>query len=215
MKKILLIGDSICQGYQNFVKLAFKDTAEVYFPQENCRFATYVLRNLLDWKNELGCGDDVDVIHWNAGLWDGLVMPDGKPLISFERYCEDIERVCVTMKILFPKAKMIFATSTPVQEELFQTKYQYYRRYNKDTVRYNGGACEIVLKHGGIINDLYSLMKDVPKSYYSDQTHFYTKEASQMISDQVIRSIELYGEVKAAPLNYDEIYEKKMQVVGL
>lgn len=36
-----------------------------------------------------------------------------------------------------------------------------------------------------------------------------------MISDQVIRSIELYGEVKAAPLNYDEIYEKKMQVVGL
>ena len=37
MKKILLIGDSICQGYRNFVKIAFKDTAEVYFPQENCR----------------------------------------------------------------------------------------------------------------------------------------------------------------------------------
>lgn len=69
---------------------------------------------------------------------------------------------------------MIFVTSTPVQEELFQTKYQYYRRHNKDTVRYNAGACEIVLKHGGIINDLYSLMKDVPESYYSDQTHFYT-----------------------------------------
>ena len=140
MKKILLIGDSICQGYRNFVKIAFKDTAKVYFPQENCRFATYVLRSLWDWKNGLGCGEDVDVIHWNAGLWDGLVMPDGKPLISFERYCEDIERVCVTMKILFPKAKMIFATSTPVQEELFQTKYQYYRRHNKDTVRYNAGA---------------------------------------------------------------------------
>ena len=114
-EKDLLIGDSICQGYLNFVKIAFKDTAEVYFPQENCRFVTYVLRSLWDWKNGLGCGEDVDVIHWNAGLWDGLVMPDGKPLISFERYCEDIERVCVTMKILFPKAKMIFATSTPVQ----------------------------------------------------------------------------------------------------
>jgi hypothetical protein len=33
MKKILLIGDSICQGYRDFVKIAFKDTAEVYFPQ--------------------------------------------------------------------------------------------------------------------------------------------------------------------------------------
>jgi len=102
MKKVFLIGDSICLGYRKFVKLAFKDTAEVYFPETNCRFATYVLRNLWDWKNELGCGYDVDVIHWNAGLWDGLVMPDRKPLISFERYCEDIECVCVTMKILFP-----------------------------------------------------------------------------------------------------------------
>ena len=53
MKKILLIGDSICQGYQNFVKIAFKDTAEVYFPQENCRFATYLLQNLTEVKNEI------------------------------------------------------------------------------------------------------------------------------------------------------------------
>ena len=215
MKKILLIGDSISMGYRNFVALAFKNTAKVYFPEENCRFATYVLRNLWDWKNVFECGDNVDVIHWNAGLWDGLVMPDGKPLVSIERYCEDIERICVTMKILFPNAKMIFATSTPVQEDLFQTKYQYYRRYNRDTERYNAAACEIVLRHGGAINDLYSLMKDVPKSYYSDQTHFYTKEATQMISDQVIRSIELHGEFQANSFNYDEIYETKTKVLGL
>ena len=36
-----------------------------------------------------------------------------------------------------------------------------------------------------------------------------------MISDQVIRSIELYGELKAAPLNYDEIYKEKTKVIGI
>ena len=41
MKKILLIGDSICQGYRDFVKIAFKDTAEVYFPETNCSFEAY------------------------------------------------------------------------------------------------------------------------------------------------------------------------------
>ena len=215
MKKILLIGDSISIGYRDFVKLAFKDTAKVYFPEENCRFATFVLRGLYDWKQWLGCGDDVDVIHWNAGLWDGLIMPDGKPLVSFERYCEDVERICVIMRNLFPKAKIIFATSTPVQENLFPIKYQYYRRYNKDTERYNTVACEIVLRQGGAINDLYSLMKDVPVSYYSDQTHFYTKEATQIISEQVIRAIELYGGIKANSLNFDELYKKEAQSVGL
>ena len=82
MKKILLIGDSIRQGYSHYVRLAFEGVAEIYEPQENCRFTTYILITLLDWINELKCGDGVDLIHWNAGLWDDLILSDGKPLIT-------------------------------------------------------------------------------------------------------------------------------------
>ena len=93
MKKILLIGDSIRMGYDKCTKMAFEGSAEVYFPKENCRFTSYIIRHLYDWKNELGLGEDVDLVHWNAGLWDDLVMLDDKHLVSFEVYKENIELV--------------------------------------------------------------------------------------------------------------------------
>ena len=44
MKNILLIGDSIRMGYDKAVKKSFEGIANVVFPEDNCRFASYVLR---------------------------------------------------------------------------------------------------------------------------------------------------------------------------
>ena len=71
MKNVLLIGDSIRMGYDKSVKRALEGKANVYFPEENCRFASYVLRYLHEYKKMLG-EESVDVLHWNAGLWDCL-----------------------------------------------------------------------------------------------------------------------------------------------
>lgn len=203
MKKILLIGDSIKIGYEKYVKMAFEGSAEVYSPTDNCRFTGYILRHLLDWKNELNCGDDVDLVHWNSGLWDDLIMIDGKAHTSLALYRENVERICNIIKLIFPNAKMVFATTTPVQEELFKT----YKRYNSDTEKYNEAACEIVKKHGGYINDLYSLLKDVPAEYHSDLTHFYTREATEIISNQVIKCIENLLDISSKPLDYDKVFK--------
>ena len=70
MKTVLLIGDSIRQGYEQPVREALAGVADVLAPQENCRFAQYVLRNLHEWKGSANVPDDTDVVHWNAGLWD-------------------------------------------------------------------------------------------------------------------------------------------------
>lgn len=212
MKKILLIGDSIRQGYSHYVRLAFEGVAEIYEPQENCRFTTYILRSLLDWKNELKCGDDVDLIHWNAGLWDDLILPDGKPLITLDQYKENVERISDMLEVLFPKANVIFATSTPVREEMFKT----YKRYNRDTETYNEAACEIVRKHGGSINDLYTLLKGVPDTYHSDMTHFYTKDATKIISNQIIAHIEKALDIKSKTLDYNELFHCSIEpTVGM
>lgn len=212
MKKILLIGDSIRLGYSHYVRLAFEGVAEIYEPSENCRFTTYILRTLLDWKNELKCGDDVDLIHWNAGLWDDLILTDGKPLITLEQYKENVDRICCMLKTMFPKAEMIFATSTPIREEMFNT----YKRYNRDTEAYNEAACEIVRKHGGSINDLYRLLKDVPNEFHSDMTHFYTKAATEIISNQVISHIENALDIKAKSLDYDKFFHCSIEpTVGM
>lgn len=198
-------------GYDKFTKMAFEDTAEVYFPKDNCRFTSYIIRHLHDWKNEVELNEDVDLVHWNAGLWDDLVMFDGKHLVSLEIYKENIERICNIIKILFPNAKMIFATSTPVQEELFDVC----KRYNHDTEMYNLAASEIVKKHGGEINDLYTLMKNAPVEYHSDLTHYYTKEGTELITNQVISCIEKNLGIKAKPLDYEKLFKKEEDVVGI
>ncbi len=211
MKKILLVGDSIRKGYDTYTKMAFENSAEVYFPEDNCRFTGYIIRHLHNWKNELGLSDDVDLVHWNAGLWDDLVMLDGKHHTSIELYKENIERICNIIKILFPHSKMIFATSTPVQEELFTV----YKRYNKDTESYNAAAIEIVKKHDGEINDLYTLMKNAPVEYHSDLAHYYTKEGTKLITDQVVNCIEKALGIKGVALDYNKLFVKEEEVIGI
>lgn len=211
MKKILLLGDSIRMGYDKYVKLAFKDKADVIYPQENCRSSAYVLRSIFFWKEWLKLDESMDVIHWNAGLWDGLRLLDGKPLIAFEQYKENIDRICFHLNKWFPKAKMIFATSTPVQEELFGEC----KRLNKDTEMYNEAACEIVKRYGGNINDLYTLMNNCPISYHSDQTHYYTKEGTEVLTNAVVNSICTQLNINVPKLDFDKCYDRVDEFLGL
>ena len=213
MKKIVLLGDSIRKGYDKYVRMAFEEVAEVYYPSENCRFTTYMLRNLTEWVDEMQCGSDVDLVHWNAGLWDDLVLIDGLPLVPIDMYKENVERICGMLKVLFPKAKIVFATSTSVREELFDKLRV--KRYNKDTERYNQAAKDAVLRCEGQINDLYALTKDAPLEYHSDQTHYYTMEGTRLLTDQVIGCIENALDIKAKPLHYETYFSEKKDICGL
>ena len=44
MKNLLLVGDSIRMGYDKSVKKTLEGRVNVIFPAENCRFASYLLR---------------------------------------------------------------------------------------------------------------------------------------------------------------------------
>ena len=52
MKNLLLIGDSIRMGYDRSVKRTLEGKVNVFFPQENCRFASYVLRYFHEYLKE-------------------------------------------------------------------------------------------------------------------------------------------------------------------
>lgn len=211
MNKVFLIGDSIRMGYDKYVKMAFEDQAEVIYPNENCRFVSYVLRYLNMWKVEMKFEDDIDLVHWNAGLWDTLRMIDGRPHTDIELYKDYIERICVCMPHYFPNAKFIFATSTPVQEHLFGEL----KRYNKDIEAYNKAASDIVTKYGHSIDDLYPLVENMPVEYYSDLTHLYTKGGTKLLADAVISSIEKELNIKAKTLDYDKLFAEKEDIVGI
>ena len=49
MKNLLLIGDSIRKGYDKSVRKTLEGKANVIFPEENCRFAAYLLRHFHEY----------------------------------------------------------------------------------------------------------------------------------------------------------------------
>ena len=211
MKKVLLVGDSIRMGYDKYVKMALDREASVFYPAENCRFTQYVLRYIHEWI--AACGEEPDCIHWNAGLWDCLHLFEDGPATPLEAYKQYIERICVRIRKTAPHAKVIFATSTPVDEASY-LQPERAMRYNREIEEYNAAAVEIVKKHGFAVNDLYALMKDKPLSWHSDKTHYYTKEATECITGQVLHMIE--GEIgtKAKELDYSVLFAAPEEISG-
>ena len=210
MKKIVLIGDSIRMGYDKYVKDALKDEAEVFYPNENCRFAQYVLRTVSDWRKDGNWGDDADLVHWNAGLWDTLRLYGDEPLTPPEMYAEMIRRIDKRLRLLFPKAKLVFATSTRVLEERYGKDF---KRYNKDIEEYNRIALDVLKDTDTVINDLYSFTKSLPVECYSDVTHLYTPDGTNAMVNKVLDVICAETGIEKKP--YDSKNYHKDTPVGI
>lgn len=185
MKNVLLIGDSIRQGYDKAVQKALEGRAEVFFPDENCRFAAYVFRYLYDWKKALG-DKKIDLVHWNAGLWDCLRLFGDEPQTPVDVYVYYIERICLRLKRLFPDARYIFATSTRVQSERMSEDF---KRYNEEIEAYNAAAAETVKRYGHGINDLYAVSALLPEEAHSDPVHYYTPLGAEAFANRVLDCI--------------------------
>ena len=184
MKKIVLIGDSIRLGYEKYVKEAFEGVAEVYSPTENCRFAEYTLRFAHEWKAKGAWPAEVDAVHWNAGLWDVIRIFGDDPLTPRSAYESFIERINNRLKMMYPNAKIIFVTSTAVNEEGYKGDF---KRRNSDIEEYNAIARSVLEGSGTLINDLYAVTKDIPDACRSDMTHFNTPEGVKVMGGVVVK----------------------------
>ena len=189
MKNIFLIGDSIrfgaqgSDGYGIYVKEKLKGKVNVYAPEENCRFAQYTLRYLHEWASNVP-KEDIDIVHWNNGLWDVLRLFGDEPLTDIETYGVMLKRVYKRIKLLFPKAKVIFALSTAVIEEWCSPQFF---RYNSEIEQYNNKAREVMKELDVEVNDLYTLSAGFDNSLHSDWVHFGT-EGSKILADKVIEA---------------------------
>lgn len=94
-----------------------------------------------------------------------------EPQTPLHEYENLIRRTYNRLKYLFLKAQIIFATSTPVIEELFD-KEIFYRR-NEDIELYNEAAARIVMQSGGIVHDLYGGRNFYPPQAYLNATHLH------------------------------------------
>ena len=211
MKKIILIGDSIRMGYDKYVKEAFSETAEVYYPADNCRFATYIIRFVHEWKKKGEWPEDTDLVHWNAGLWDVPEIMGDEPVTPIEHYAVQIARIDRRLRELFPKAKIVFATSTAVEEEKFGPVF---KRRNATIEAFNAAAIKALEGTDTVIDDLYAVTASAPEGCHSDMTHYSTPAGIEHVGGAVIGLIsrELGIEPKAVDMDtfYPEAYPKKV-----
>jgi lysophospholipase L1-like esterase len=195
-KKITLLGDSIRLGYQPYVELYLPEGNNVWGPEGNTQHTVNLLANAPRWiKNK-----QADIIHLNSGLHDIKNIPydSRRKLVPETLYVENIERIIKYIHYCWPECMVIWATTTPVDEEKANAAHRDahdYTRYNEDVIRYNELSIDLVNRLGVPVNDLYKFVMgaDMDKIMQDDGVHF-TDFGCQLLAEQVADTLQVFIE---------------------
>ena len=187
-KNIFLIGDSIRKGYCETVKNTLSNDAEVFCFGDNCRSSQYIIFNLKKWANMFDDTGKVDIVHFNCGHWD-VAHWNGYEfsLTSVEEYAKNIRAIIRLLEKFFPNAKLIFATTTPMNPDGGSTG-GVNPRSSEEIDRYNSVAVKVATELGVIINDLNGYMKNWTSAYYIDTCHL-TPSAFALLGEEVAHQL--------------------------
>lgn len=175
--KILIIGDSISIGYTPFVKEALEDKAAVFHNPGNAQHTGTGLKKIQEWIGE----EDWDIIQFNWGLWDLCYRhPDskvqgnrdkinGKLFYNVEDYTANLDAI-VTFLENKTDAKLIFVTTSYIPENEAG-------RFQRDALRYNEAALQVMAQHNIIVNDIYEASKEIHQVHGKgrDDVHYLEK----------------------------------------
>jgi lysophospholipase L1-like esterase len=185
LPNVLIIGDSISIGYFKPLQEQLKDIAVVSHNEGNAQHTAYGLKKLDEWL-----GDTLwDVIHFNFGLHDlkyideqgkNASIETGKHQIPIDQYEQNLDKIVTRLKKT--GAKLIFATTTPVPDGTgFRAK--------GDAAIYNHAAERVMKKHGVQIDDLYSFALPRLKEIQLDSNVHFNPKGSELLAEQVAKSI--------------------------
>ena len=185
LPRVLLIGDSMLGGYGDEVVELLKGKANV----DRWTTPRFVGDTLCEQLKTVVVGIPYALIHFNeAGLHS--LSSDRVPTGQYGlRMAEFIK----TMKAVAPKAKLIWANTTPVTVKgrpgvLNDT-------LTSVVVEHNSATAPIVKAYGIATDDLYTLMMNHLDLAKGDQWHWNTKGRSVM-AKAVAASILMYLQVK-------------------
>jgi acyl-CoA thioesterase-1 len=145
LPRVLLIGDSISIGYTVTVRKALEGKANVHRIPENGADTANGLKKLDSWLGD----SHWDVIHFNWGLHDLKITPDGARQVPLDVYEKNLG--ALVERLQKTGARLICATTTPVPEGK-----QNPPRDPADLPRYNAAAHRVMESHGVVVDDLYA-----------------------------------------------------------
>src|SRR5258708_4290320 len=133
LPRVLLIGDSISIGYTVAVRKELEGRANVHRIPENGADTVNGLKKIDLW---LG-GSKWDAIHFNWGLHDLKVTPDGGRQVPLATYESNL--AALVARLQKTGARLIWATTTPVPEGTHNPP-----REAADAARYNAAANRVM-----------------------------------------------------------------------
>lgn len=183
---IFLIGDSIREGYCKTVKKELSDVAEVFYIGDNCRHTQNVITSLRSWAMSFVDRDYVNIVQFNCGHWD-VAHWNGyeTSLTSPEEYAKNIKMIIYIIKKYFVNAKIVFATTTPMNPTGEQGVNP---RSTEEIIEYNKIAKKAIEGEDVILNDLYEFTREWGSESYEDYCH-YTKENFEILGKEVARKL--------------------------
>ena len=170
LPRVLLVGDSICQGYQGKVRAKLEGKANVtYWASSYCVTSPGYLRLLAFYLDEA----KYDVIHFNNGLHSCETR-----VVDYEK---SYRAALQLIRKKQPKAKIVWASSTPINAKDARVE---------KVSQLNAVARRAAESAGGIAeNDLYSLANPLDRKAYWVDTHHYTDAGYELLASQVVEKV--------------------------
>lgn len=176
MKKLFVLGDSISIYYGPYLEKYLNGFMEYDRKGKGADPGDLNLgslqnggdsSNVLEYVKE-NADTQFDVMLLNCGLHD-IKTVEGRQ-VGEEQYKENLT---ATIKILQNRGKQIvWVSTTPVDDDRHQRCCSAFSRFNKDVIRYNEIATEIMNENSIPIIDLYNFTCNLDMDLFKDHVHF-------------------------------------------
>jgi acyl-CoA thioesterase-1 len=179
LPRVLLIGDSISIGYTLPTRELLKGKANVHRPPTNCSSTGFGLSQLTSWLGD----KNWDVIHFNFGLHDAKLPPEGVRHAPPDVYEKNLRMLVQQMKAT--GAQLIFATTTPVPKggNLSPT-----RRFGS-VDEYNAIARKVMTEGGVAIDDLNAVAKPMMEKHGRPTDVHFNDEGYALLAQKVAQEV--------------------------
>jgi lysophospholipase L1-like esterase len=183
--RVVLLGDSVREGYAPFVAELLAGRATVVTPKANGGDTGKLLANLNEWA----VNEQPAVVHFNCGIHDTKRNKEtSKYNVPPEQYETNLREIVKRLRAE-TKAKVVFALSTSLMDERSKGywKTRSYQLFNASVMEYNVIARRVMKELDVPVNDLPAALgndAEIARLHDAGGIHF-TEEGSRILAAAV------------------------------
>jgi dienelactone hydrolase/lysophospholipase L1-like esterase len=182
LPKVVLVGDSIRLGYAPLVARRLEGKAVIISDKENGGDSANVLKHLKEWTIQ----QKPAVVHFNCGLHDlKQSKKTKKHQVEQDQYEANLKEIVRTLQ-KESSAAIVFASTTPINDERHAQRKTDFDRTEADVQKYNQVARAVMHEAHVPVHDLHWVVQQggAARLLGGDGTH-YTKEGNERLADAV------------------------------